>query len=318
MAPYTFLALGPASATADAAWLSHPMIKAICQFEGAAITGKRWGSRVLGIGFDALVLALKTLNPSVKGPYFATNPWIGAALRLTGRNDFVVTGIYAEPSSLSWKILRRLIGNAPVISMSESETGPWNADGGKAWCVLYGNSLGYPPRKHSDVFHIFVGGSSDRDPQAISALEEEVLASTTPVQLTIATGGPAGETRRGANVVTHPGYVSQKEFGELLCSASVVFLPLARGTRAAGHMVLVGAVESGIAVAVTPNEGMKEYVMEPGVVLCDPDLPILPQLRDLADATRDREADIRALWEERLSLDSYIGRIMALLEPVRA
>ncbi|MDQ0768071.1 hypothetical protein QF031_000820 [Pseudarthrobacter defluvii] len=102
------------------------MIKAICQYEGAAITGKRWGSRVLGIGFDSMVLALKTLNPSVKGPYFATNPWIGAALRLTGRKDFVVTGIYAEPTSLSWKILRRLIGSAPVISMSESEARPWN------------------------------------------------------------------------------------------------------------------------------------------------------------------------------------------------
>ena len=150
------------------------------------------------------------------------------------------------------------------------------------------------------------------------ALEEEVLASTTPVQLTIATGGLAGETRRGANVVTRPGYVSQKEFGELLSSASVVFLPLARGTRAAGHMVLVGAVESGIAVAVTPNEGMKEYLMEPGVILCDPDRPILPQLRHLAAATRDRQAEIHALWEQRLSLNSYITRIMELLEPVHA
>lgn len=303
---------------ADAAWISHPMIKAICQYEGAAITGKRWGSRVLGIGIDALVLALKTLQPSVSGPYFATNPWIGAALRLTGRKDFVVTGIYAEPSSRSWKILRRLIGDAPVITMSQSEAVPWNADGGNAWCVLYGNTLRYPPKQQSDEgFHIFVGGSSDRDPLAIRALEDEVLASTTPVRLTIATGGPAGESRRGGNVVRRPGYVSQKEFGELLSTASVVFLPLARGTRAAGHMVLVGAVESGIAVAVTPNEGMREYVLDPGVALCDPDQPILPQLRELADATRHRQAEIHALWEEKLSLDSYISRIMELLEPAR-
>lgn len=293
------------------------MIKAICQFEGAAITGKRWGSRVLGIGIDALVLALKTLNPSVKGPYFATNPWIGAALRLTGRKDFVVTGIYAEPSSRSWKVLRRLIGDAPVITMSQSETVPWNADGGRALCVLYGNSLGYPPKQPSEDFHIFVGGSSDRDPRAIRALEDEVLASPTPVRLTLATGGPAGEIRRDGNVVRRPGYVSQKEFGELLSTASVVFLPLARGTRAAGHMVLVGAVESGIAVAVTPNEGMNEYVMEPGVALCNPDQPILPQLRELADATRHRQAEIHAQWEEKLSLDSYISRIMELLEPAR-
>ncbi|MDQ0663268.1 hypothetical protein QFZ35_001766 [Arthrobacter ulcerisalmonis] len=317
MAPYTFLALGPASAKADASWISHPMIKAICQYEGAAITGKRWGSRILGIGFDALVLALKTLSPSVSGPYFATNPWIGAALRLTGRKDFVVTGVYAEPSSRSWKILRRLIGDAPVITMSQSETLPWNADGGRAWCVLYGNSLGYPSNKRSEDFHIFIGGSSDRDPEAIRALEEEVLASTTPVRLTIATGGTAREIRRGGNVVTHPGYVDQKEFGELLSTASVVFLPLARGTRAAGHMVLVGAVESGIAVAVTPNEGMKEYMMEPGIARCDPHQPLLPQLRELADATRHRQAEIRGLWEEKLSLDSYISRIMELLESAR-
>ncbi|MDQ0768072.1 glycosyltransferase involved in cell wall biosynthesis [Pseudarthrobacter defluvii] len=183
--------------------------------------------------------------------------------------------------------------------------------------MLYGNSLGYPAQKPGDGFHIFIGGSSDRDPQAIRALEEEVLSSPTPVQLDIATGGPASEIRRGGNVVRHPGYVSQKEFGELLSTASVVFLPLARGTRAAGHMVLVGAVESGIPVAVTPNEGMKEYVIEPGVVLCDPDRAILPQLRELADATRGRQSEIRALWKAQLSLDSYISRIMEVLEPVR-
>lgn len=306
--------MGPANPRSDSEWLRHPLIKAVYQNEAAAVTGKRYGSRVLGVGLDALILALRTLNPSVRGPYVATNPWIGAALRLTGRKDFVVTGIFAEPSSWSWKILRRLIGEAPVITMSKSEAGPWNADGGRAQAVLYGNSLGYPPKKASENFHIFVGGSSDRDPRAIQALEEEVLESSTLVQLTVATGCPAGETRRGENVVKRPGYLSQREFGEVMSTASVVFLPLASGTRAAGHMVLVGALESGIPVSVTPNEGMKEYVIGPAVALCDPARPILPQLRELADAAGSKQDEIRVLWADAFSLKSYIARVGELLE----
>lgn len=314
LAAYTLLAMGPANPRSDSEWLRHPLIRAVCQYEAAAVTGKRYGSRILGVGLDALILALRTLTPSVRGPYVATNPWIAVALRLTGRKDFVVTGIFAEPSSRSWKVMRRFIGDAPVITMSKSETGPWNADGGRAQAVLYGNSLGYPPKKPSETLHIFVGGSSDRDPRAIRALEEEVLESSTPVRLTLATGGPAGETRRGGNVINRPGYLSQQEFGELLSTASVVFLPLAPGTRAAGHMVLVGALESGIAVSVTPNEGMKEYARGPGVALCDPDRPILPQLRELADASRSKQDEIRALWADAFSLESYIARVGMLLE----
>ena len=317
LAAYTLLAMGPANPRSDSEWLRHPLIKATCQHHRAAITGKRLGSRVLGIGLDSLILALRTLDPTVRGPYLATNPWIGAALRLTGRKHFVVTGIYAEPSSRSWKVMRRLLGDAPVITMSHSEAGPWNADGGRAQAVLYGNSLRYPPKKATQDLHIFVGGSSDRDPQVIRALEEEVLESSTPVQLTVATGGPAGETRRGENVIKRPGYLSQHEFGELLSTASVVFLPLASETRAAGHMVLVGAVESGIAVSVTPNEGLREYVIAPAVALCHPEQALLPQLRQLADASRAKQDEIRAIWANELSLQSYIARVGELLEQQR-
>lgn len=315
LAAYTLLAMGPASPRADAEWLRHPLIKATCQHYSAAVTGKRFGSRVLGVGVDALLLALRTLNPSVRGPYIATNPWIGAALRLTGRKDFVVTGIFAEPSSRSWKVLRRLLGDARVITMSQSEAGPWNADGGRAQAVLYGNSLGYPQKKESQTFHIFVGGTSDRDPHVIRALEDEVLNSIMPVRLTLATGEPAGETSRGANVVHRPGYVNQQEFGELLSTASVVFLPLAPGTRAAGQMVLVGALESGIPVAVTPNEGMREYVVGPAVALCDPDQDLLPQLRHVAEASHSKPDEIRELWANSFSLKSYVARVGELLAP---
>lgn len=315
---YTLLALGPASPRSDYEWLSHPRIRTIFQHRPAAPTGKRFGSRILGIGLDSLILALRTLSPSVHGPYVANNPWIGAALRLTGRNNFVVTGIYAEPSSPSWKVLRRLIGDARVIALSESETAPWNAAGGCAQAVLYGNSFGYPQKNAPDYLHIFVGGTSDRDPEIIQSLEDEVLASSTAVHLTLATGEQAGETRRGENVVKRPGYLSQREFGQLLSTASVVFLPIAQGTRAAGHMVLVGALESGIAVGVTPSEGMREYVIGPAVALCDPERPVLPQLRELAEASYSKQDEIREFWANTFSLKSYVARVGELLDqPVR-
>lgn len=312
--PYTLLALGPASPESDAEWLKSPRIKAIFQHYAAAPTGKRLGSRILGIGFDSLVLALRTFSSSVRGPYVANNPWIGAALRITGRADFVVTGIYAEPSSRSWKILRRLIGDARVIALSESEIGPWNADGGCARAVLYGNTFGYPLKEDLQHFHIFVGGTSDRDPEIIRALETEVLESTTPVQLTLATGEQGEKVQQGNNVVVRPGYLSQREFGQMLSTASVVFLPIAQGTRAAGHMVLVGALESGIPVSVTPSEGMREYIIGPAVALCDPNQAILPQLRRLAEQPSLKPDFIHAFWSNRFSLESYVARVAASLE----
>jgi glycosyltransferase involved in cell wall biosynthesis len=315
--PYTILALGPASPPSDAEWMSHPFIKTVINHEAASVTGKRFGSRILGVGFDSLMLALRTLKPSVKGPYFTFNPWIGVALRLTGRKNFVVTGIYAEPPTRSWRVLRRFNGDARVITMCNSEIEPWNASGGRAHAVLYGNTFEYPPKKPSPNLHIFIGGTSDRDPGVIRMLEEEVLASSTPVRLTLATGGPASEIRNGENVVVRPGYVNQRQFGELLSTASVVFLPLAYGTRAAGHMVLVGALQCGIPVAVAPNEGMRDYVkISPAIVRCELDQPVLPQLQRLADATRGKEEEIRALWAETFSLTRYIARVEEILAPL--
>lgn len=314
MHSYTLLALGPASPRADAEWLGHPRISAICQHTSAAPSGRRLGSRVLGIGLDSLVLAIRTLKPSVKGPYIANNPWIGAALRLTGRKNFVVTGIYAEPSSRSWKVLRKLIGGARVITLSKSEAGPWNAAGGCADAVLYGNTFGYPLRSPSSHFHIFVGGTSDRDPRIIRALEDEVLRSPTPVLLTLATGEPAGEIRRDGNVIIRPGYLNQQDFGKLLSSASVAFLPICQGTRAAGHMVLVGALESGVAVAVTPSDGMREYIIGPAIAQCNPDQPLLPQLQRLAAQFDTKQREIHQFWADSFSLRTYVARVGEFLD----
>ncbi|MDQ0000836.1 hypothetical protein J2W15_004356 [Pseudarthrobacter sulfonivorans] len=312
MKKYTLLALGPATPETDAAWLKSPRIVRVFRHRRAAINGKRFGSRLFGIGLDSLVLALKTFQPSIKGPYLANNPWIGAALRLTGRSDFVVTGIYAEPSSRSWRVLRMLVGNAHVIALSKSETVPWNSAGGRAQAVLYGNTFGYPPRSESDHFHVFVGGTSDRDPRVMEQLEAEVLTSEEPVRLTLATGERGEEKRHGSNVVCRPGYLKKEEFGELLSTASVVFLPISQGTRAAGHMVLVGALESGIPVMITSSEGMREYATGPFIAVCDSGQPILPQLRTLGH--REVSADmIHRYWHDNFSLESYVRRVTGVL-----
>jgi hypothetical protein len=311
---YTLLSIGPANPEADRAWVGSPYVGQVFRQELAAINGKRFGSRILGIGLDSFVLALRTLRPTVRGPYLANNPWIGAALRLTGRSNFAVTGVYAEPASNSWKVLRRLIGKAAVVTLSESEAGPWNASGGRASAVLYGNTFGYPKAKPRQEFHIFVGGTSDRNQEIISVLEQEVLASVEPVRLTLATGGPAGEIVSGRNVVTRPGRLTPEAFGVLLSKATVAFLPLRDGTRAAGHMVLVGALECGLPVGVTPSRGMKEYVQGPAIVTCDPDQPLLPQLREIAKSAEGQCVSIRSYWSEVFSLDAYIDRVGKALD----
>lgn len=314
MKAYTLLAIGPSNPDADQAWLESPYVNRVCRNTKAATNGKRFGSRVLGIGLDSFVLALKTLLPGIRGPYLANNPWIGAALRLTGRSDFAVTGVYAEPTSRSWKVLRRLIGDVPVVTLSESEAEPWNAVGGRACAVLYGNTFGYPNRQPGENLHVFVGGTSDRDRRIIESLENEVLDSPEPVRLTLATGEPPGAKVTGANVVHRPGRLTPSEFGSMLSNASVVFLPLRDGTRAAGHMVLVGALESGVPVGVTPSQGIAEYVIGPAIELCDPNQPLLPQLRRIADSAEGQDESIRRFWREVFSREAYVDRVGRALD----
>ena len=304
--PYTMLAIGPPNSASDQAWLGSPHTDRVIRYPSAAISGKRFGSRVLGIGLDSLMLAVRTLRPGLRGPYLANNPWIGAALRITGRKNFAVTGIYAEPASRSWRVLRRLIGDATVITLSESEVAPWNAAGGRASAVLYGNTFGYPLKRPQQGLHIFVGGTSDRDPEAMRVLEEEVLRSKEPVRLTLATGDAARDVVSGDNVVSRPGVLSQRDFGALLSTASVVFLPLLDGTRAAGHMVLVGALECGIPVAVTASRGMTEYVIGPAVVSCDRDRPFLPELRSTRRGARANKRSPYAVSGKRPSASILI------------
>lgn len=310
---YTLLAIGPKNERADKAWLASSVVDSIVRQPSQAVNGKRLNNRMLGIGLDSLLLALRTLRPGTKGPYLANNPWIAAGLRLTGRRNFAVTGIYAEPGSRSWKILQALIGHAPVITLSESEADAWNADGGRALPVLYGNTFGYPPKVPSKPFHIFVGGSSDRHQALIDALEREVLQSDEAVHLTLAVGGEEGTKQASGNVVYRPGYIEQSKFGELLSTASVVFLPLRSGIRAAGHMVLVGALECGIPVLISPTEGVREYVGGAAVWALEENKPMLPQLRALISDSRQDGTEIRRLWEEKFSLEAYTSRVSSVL-----
>lgn len=314
---FTLLAIGPKNARADKAWLASPLVDRIVRQPSQAVNGKRLNNRMLGIGLDSLLLALRTLSPSTRGPYLANNPWIAAGLRLTCRKNFAVTGIYAEPGSRSWKVLQALIGHAPVITLSESEADAWNADGGRAQAVLYGNTFGYPPKVPTEGFHIFVGGSSDRDQALIEALEREVLASDEAVHLTLAVGGEEDTKQASGNVVHRPGFIEQGRFGELISSASVVFLPLRSGIRAAGHMVLVGALECGVPVLISPTDGVREYLNGAAISAVDENKPLLPQLQALAADSRNGRAEVRRLWEGKFSLEAYTKRVSSALSDWR-
>lgn len=309
---FTLLAIGVATPATDAAWRASSAIKAIVRQPSRALNGKRFGKRMWGIGLDSFLLALRTLSPSTKGPYLANNPWIAVALRLTGRKNFAVTGLYAEPGSRSWSVLKALIQHAPIITLSRSEAKVWNAEGGDARAVLYGNTFGYPASQNSDDLHIFVGGNSDRDPELIARLENEVLASTAPVRLTVAVGGERSIRTEAGNTIHRTGPVSQQEFGELISSASVVFMPMRSGIRAAGHMVMVGALESGVPVMVTPIEGMTEYVFGSSVVLCDPIQPLLPQLVQFVSAAPSAN-QTKQFWDGHFSLQRYVERVSGQL-----
>lgn len=314
---YTLLAIGPANPEADSVWLGTQSVSRVIRQPSQALAGKRLNNRMLGIGLDCLLLAMRTFRPGIRGPYLANNPWIGAALRLTGRKKFVVTGIYAEPKSRSWRILQKLIGHTKVVTLSSSEARAWVMDGGDATPVLYGNSFGYPSKKVSKEFHIFVGGSSDRDEALMARLEKEVLEAEPGTRLTLAVGGESGTVEANGNVVHRPGPVSQEEFGELLSSASVAFIPIQNGIRAAGHMVMVGALECGIPVLISPAQGVREYIHGDAIGALNAEKEILPQLRALAEDSRNQPEQVRAFWREEFSLEAYTRRVVGVLDSLR-
>lgn len=305
----TLLVLGK-RADSDQLWIDSGFVRSIVRFENAAPSGYRAGSRLLGLGLDSAVLALKVLFR--RGPFLALNPWIAVALRMLGKKDVSVVGIYAEPGSRNFRLLRRILGDSSVITMVDAEATAWVEAGGRARPVLYGNTFGYPraTERTSDEFTIFVGGMSDRGAEILARLEQELKLDASPHRLVVVSAEPPSVWSRpdGASI-TRTGYVSAHQFGALMSDADIVFLPLKQGTRAAGHMVTVGALELGIPVATTVTSAMQGYVDGDAVSEVDLGLPILPQLLARADRTVERREQIISFWNNRFSRRSFVDRV---------
>jgi hypothetical protein len=277
---WVLLAMGRDHDDRDAAWLRSGQVRRIVRLRSAAPSGRRRGSRALGLGIDSLLLAIKAAVLTSRGPFLAANPWTAVALRLLGRRRIAVTGLYAVPGTRSYRVLLRLLRNVPLVTLSRIEAEHWNASGGRAVAVLYGNTYGYPLRQPNEDpgTRIFIGGSSDRDGALITSLEAEVRSTEAAVQLTVVDGGAPGHWSRGATEIRRPGYVSAETFGRLVSESDVVVLPLKDSGRSAGHMVLVGALEAGVPVLATRAQGIEEYFDGRWVRALNSNEPLLPQI----------------------------------------
>jgi hypothetical protein len=308
--PMIFVSLGRGVPENDELWQSSRFIRKVVRFQSAAPSGRRAGSRALGLGLDSALVALKVVAGRHRGPFLAVNPWVAVALRMVGKCDVRVTGVYAQEGSRSFRALRRLLGNSHVVTTVKVEAEAWNGAGGNALEVLYGNTFRYPKYapSSSDALRIFVGGSSDRDHRAIARLEAEVRSSPFPVSLVIASGEAPSTWKSGSVSIERSGRVSAARFGEMVADSDVVYLPLINSGRAAGHMVTVGALESGVCVVTSSSSGMDGYIDGKFVTALDEEEAVLPQLKRAAEVTRLRHKEIAGVWTTRFSLSAYIER----------
>ncbi|WP_322544629.1 glycosyltransferase [Rhodococcoides fascians] len=310
----TMLALGQGTDSVDQAWARSGRVNSIVRFEHAAPSGVRFGKRVFGIAVDSLVLAAKARFRHGSERFLCANPWIAVALRAVGVSAFAVTGLYAVPGTNSWKLLRWSLKDIPVVTTAEIEAEQWVNEGGKATAVLYGNTFGYPAASTSStVPTIFIGGTSDRDTDLINSLIDEVRADMRSVRLVIADGSGSSLWRGERGEIEHFGRVSSDEFGKIMSTSDVVFLPILNKPRASGHMVCVGALECGLPVVSSECTGMDGYVDGTFVTHLDPAASILDQLVARANGTLDGD-QIRKFWTEQFSLDAYIGRVLTAVD----
>jgi hypothetical protein len=301
----------------DRHWLASGAVDDVVRLHHAAPSGLRFGSRLLGLGLDSATLAFKAIILRKGGRYLAANPWIAVALRLLGAKDIAVTGLYASPGSKSFRILRRFLKDAIVITTVQIEADAWNNAGGRATPVLYGNDFGYVRKDPTatGTLTIFVGGSSDRDATVIKALEQELLDGRPSVftsLIVVANDQPSLKSTAHASV-EHTGYVSAIRFGQLVSSSDIVVLPLKAAGRAAGHMVTVGALEAGLPVLTTASSGMTGYVDGEVVKYLDTDAPLLPQVAAHAAYGRSNRTQIVDLWERQFSRSAYVNRVARAL-----
>ncbi|MBF4633039.1 glycosyltransferase [Agreia pratensis] len=315
--PYVMVALGRSRPASDADWIDSGLVRRFVRFQRAAPSGFRLSSRIFGLGLDSAIVAAKVAVLAPRGPYLAANPWLAVALRLVGKRRIAVTGIYAENGSRSFRLLRRFLGDAPVLTLVRHEAESWNAAGGRATPVIYGNTFGYPyptPTRTDGRISIFIGGSSDRDPAAIQRLENELREADAPIDLVIVSKEEPSAWSGHKATITRTGYVSADDFGRLISVSDVVYLPLSRGHRAAGHMVAVGALEAGTPVVCSDSPAMTGYVDGTYIRSVPDDDLLLPHLQAVAEWGRDHREAVRAEWAARYSHRAYVERVAAALK----
>ncbi|MCP2194527.1 Glycosyl transferases group 1 [Williamsia deligens] len=306
------LAMGRNSRTTKETWRSSRNIVDYCTLESAAPSGRRFGSRVLGLGLDSARLAIKAVRAHGRQTfYLCGNPWTAVALRCLGIKSFAVIGIYALPGTRSWKLLRLAVRRNPVFTLVDIEADQWNQSGGVAHVLRYGNTFGYPPQKveRDEPLRLFVGGTSDRDPGLISTLVDEVQASETAVNLTIIDGSTTQTWQNDKSSITWCPRVSSSAFGELMSHSDLVVLPIRDSGRAAGHMVTVGALECGVRVLATDAPGMHGYIDGHHVIAIDRERPILSQARSTARRDAASSAGTRNYWQNEYSLGAFVSQI---------
>lgn len=298
--------LGPAGRDAREEWVSTGLVTDVVDLPFAAPDGRRLGRRALGLGLDSLLVAVLACLRHPRSHYVAANPWVGVALRLLGRS-VRVTGIYATPGTRQWEILRRFLADVPVVTTSATEAENWRAEGGAAASVTYGATFGYPARSVSDYtrVRVFVGGSSDRDLDALGATILEAEASGAELDFVLCTGQVhLARDVESLGRVTRYDTVSQEQFGVLIAQSDVVFLPLLESNRSAGHMVAIGALESGVPVVATPTAGMGDYFTLHGLHRAQPG-QVVRQLLEVGREGRTEGEAIRRAWSGSASRRAY-------------
>lgn len=301
--------LGEPSGPSAVAWQrAFPSVRFVA-VKHPAPTGLRWGRRSLGLGVDAAHAALRVRGRS---PVLATNPWVGAACRLAAARNVAVTGIYATPGTPSWRILRRALHSAPVIATSRIERDAWRADGGRADAVLWGGTFDLPaPRERGERARVFVGGTSDRDHDAVGAMVREVQRRDPPIELVIADGtGPRSWAGFSGSIQWLP-FVQQAAFLAELVASDVSWLPLRETGRAAGHMVLAASLQAGVPVLLSPTKAMSEYLSVLVGVTCTAPATI-DGLLTLARLDRRKEAE--QAWRNHLSIEAYVAAVAEALD----
>jgi len=316
---WTVLDLGARPIDGVERWGTDDRIRRIIRLRKPAPSGRRLGSRGLGLGVDAFRVAARARLSLVTGPLIAMNPWTAVAARLLGYRDVSTVGLYAVEGGRSWRLLRLVLGSGPVITLSEHEALTWRRAGGRSLSVRYGSTFAEPSDAHppelkgqyDSMVTIFVGGTSDRDEEAIAKLVSKVEASDDLRLIIAAGGGLQLDTGRVRRVPA----VAAAEFSTLLASCDVVFLPLTDNGRAAGHMVLVEALQRGKPVVATWVAGMSEYFDGDYVQTAQEDP--LPQLRKVGRDFSWRASEVQAYWEREYSKEAFGARVLSALEQLR-